>query len=65
MMTSNEVVSFTGAQEESLKKSVRLSSTSFLIDCCSRHKPAFYKVIISGREKIIRKEGERVKGKGI
>jgi len=30
LMTSNEVVLFTGVQEEDLKKSVRFSSTSLL-----------------------------------
>ncbi|MFZ0451115.1 MAG: hypothetical protein WAL98_17900, partial [Desulfatiglandaceae bacterium] len=34
-----------GVFRKGLKKSVRLSSTSLLIDCRLRHKPAFYEVI--------------------
>jgi len=33
MMPSNEVILFTGVQEEDLNKSVRFSSTSLLIGC--------------------------------
>jgi hypothetical protein len=43
-----------------LKKSVRFGSTSLLIGCRSRHKPAFYKVIKLVSPRVIVKHSLRV-----